>query len=561
MKKNMATILLSIFVLTCSSCHKITNADKVPLKPKLSIGDEAEYVVENPPSTPPMSIETLQTILKVDYFENSGPIRESRTLIPIQLNGSVFEYLSDPYLNRFDILGHQKSEFIDVFKNVAWVNRNDEILLGEDENWIVGDDENYYYLEEFAASEKENYRLSFFLVCKNRTTFQVKWRIKIIDEDNVYVQRIVQNKDCIYVFTRSDLSLRCIDKKTSQVRWIFEAKKEIPNVNLPLTDHSNNSVLGLSKVRIIHQFGNYLVLHIYSYDIRSKTENPYMFTKNIEIDFLLSLDGKVIREISDAVPYSYEKPSPFHHELYFFQNDKEFGMKGIVDGQIRWKEKTASADPEMEEKEVTRNETDQKEVFYLSESYLIHRIMAREGEKVLSTISLLNYQDGKTVWTKSLPMITQRFIELKRKIYILGSERNMKPQYNNHITYWMVSIDPQKTIETRIELPYVSDWSDGGIDSYFRELISINDQVFLFFRNGFSIIESNRASFFSYPSAIDPVLRDYWSIPDYWNVTVKTYQDRILVVFTNDSEDSGGGYMVFKLLKQENKVPTSPEVP
>ena len=556
MKKSMASILLFIFLLTCSSCHKVTNADKVPLMPKLSIGNEAEYVVENPPTKPPSTNQVKKSFLTVDYFENSGPIRKSRTLIPIQLKDSVFEYLSAPYLIRFDIQGHQKSEFKDPFKNAAWTNRNDEVLFGEKENWVIGDDTNYYYLEsnyqQKKGNEYEDYKTSYTLVCKKRDTFKIVWQTKIIDEDNAFAQRIIQNEKSIFVFTRSNLSMTCVDKQTGQISWKFEAGKEIPCLSLPNTYHNNNSVLGLSKVRLIHQFSNYLVLRIYSYDTRSKTENPYMFTENIEKYFIVSLDGKIIREIPDVVPYTYEKPSPFHDDLYFYQNDKEFGMKGIFDSQIRWKQKTVTVDPETEVKEVTRNETDQKEVFYLLDSNFILRIMIRNGEKIQSTISLLNYKDGKTVWTKTLQMKVYQIQEHQGIIYMIGSEEEYNTDRSVPTYLSILQINPNNPKETIFPIDLAAgDWDiEKNIYSEF-EVVTIKEIILLFSRNGFVEIDKGRAYFFDYPSVIDPVLRDYWTIPDYWNVTVKTYQEKVLVVFTNDSEDSGGGYIVFSLLKQE----------
>lgn len=445
---------------------------------------------------------------------------------------------------RVDILGHQKSEFKDVFKNVAWVDRKDQNLLGDDENWIVSDEQNYYYLEEFAAGEKDDYKLSFFLVCKNRNTFQVKWRIKIIDEDNVYVQRIVQNKDSIFVFTRSDLSVRCIDKQTGQARWMFKAKNEIPYIHLPLTVNNNERDKRFSKVRIYHQFGNYLILHAQSFDTRAKTENPHIFSKDIELDFLLSLDGKVIRKISDAISYQ--------DDLYLFKNDKEFGMKGIVDGKIRWKQKTTTPDEFPKDMEDSSHNTFEKEYFQASQSYLIRRVMVVENMKFVSTISLLSYQDGKTIWTKSFPFRAYKYKELEGYLYIIGSEDEYNPEQDRPNSAVIVRIDPKYPEETSVELiPFSENWGGGWFDYFMEDIISINHQVFIFFKDGFAVLDSNRASFFDYSSAIDPVLRDYWTTPSYWTVNAKIYNQSILLNFTNDSEHVGGIFMVLKLLKQE----------
>jgi hypothetical protein len=533
MKKSLVGTILLIFVLISSSCHKKVTAGLTPLIPKLFKGENAEYVVENPPSTPPMSLETLQTILKTDFYEDIGHSSEDGLLIPIQLNGTVFEYITNSTLYRVDILGHQKSEFKDVFPNLAWVDRNDQNLLGDDENWIVSDEQNYYYLEEIETKENENYKISFFLVCKNRNTFQMKWRIKIIDEDNVYAQRIVQNKDSIFVFTRSDLS----------VRWVFKAKNEIPYIHLPLTYHNNERDLSFSKVRIYSLFGNYLVIHAQSFDTRAKTENPYIFSKDIDQDFLLSLDGKVIREISDAISY--------HDDLYLFNNDREFGMKGIVDGQIRWKQNYSPLNVLPKDMEDSSHNSFEKEYFETSQSYLIRRVMVVENMKYVSTISLLDYQDGRTIWTKSLPLQAYKYKELEGYLYMIGSEDEYNPEQDRPNSAVVVRIDPKIPEVTKVELfPFSENWGDGWFESCIQDIISINHQVFIFFKDGFALLESNRASFFNYSSAIDPVLRDYWTTPSYWTVTVKAYNQSILVIFTNDSEHVGGIYMVLKVTKQ-----------
>jgi hypothetical protein len=543
MRKNIVGLLLLLFILSNLSCHKKVTAGLVPLMPKLSIGEEVDYVVENPPSTPPMSEETLQTILKADFYEDIGHSLEDGLLIPIRLNCTTFEYLTNSNLFRFDILGHQKSEYKDVFKNVAWVDRKDQNLLGDDENWIVSDEQNYYYLEEFEAKENEHYKISFFLVCKNRNTFQIKWRIKIIDEDNVYVQRIVQNKDSIFVFTRSDLSVRCIDKQTGLARWKFEVKKEVPYISLPLTYHNCERDLSFSKVRIFHQFENYLILHVQSFDTRAKTENPYIFSKDIELDFLLSQDGKVIREISDAVSY--------HDDLYLFKNDKEFGMKGIVDGQIYWKKKTSPPDEVPKDMEDSSYNNFEKEFFQTSQSYLIQRVMVVKDMKFISTISLLNYQDGRTIWTKSLPLRAYKYKELEGYLYIVGSEDEYNPEQDRQTSAVVVRINSKDPKETKVDLfPFSGNWGGGWFEYYIQDIISINHQVYLFFRDGFAVLENKRASFFDYSSAVDPVLRNYWTTPYYWTVSVKTYNQSILVIFTNDSEEVGGIYLVFKIAKQ-----------
>ena len=532
--------MLLIFVLTFSSCHKVITSNKVTLMPKLSIGEEVEYVVENPPSTPPMSVETLHSFLKVDYMVDLSQT-ENDTLTPIRFNGSVFEFMHLGHLERFDILSHHEDELKDEFKNVSYQTHSVDPIFDENENFILSDNTNYYYM----TSNVED-----FLVCKNINTLKEVWKCQIPRDDMPYQQKIVQSDKDVYVFTRNNLSMYCVNKKSGKIRWSFNASKKVPFISLPDIKHSNNGILRSSFIHIIHQFDNYLVACIHSYDTRAKTNNPYIFDKPLFKEILLTDNGEIIRELPDVASYGY------HKQLYLYSNGIEFGIKRIIDGTIMWKDKISN--PLYTEKLYEENVVrigDEK--FELCDSFLV-----KIGKKAnLSSITLLNYETGTVVWKKTLTLTTYHFLEHKGLLFIVGSDLQYKAETPNP-NLLLITIDPNKLAENIIPINLNGD--DYATDRFIYNsprIETINRKTFLFFSNGIVIVEPDRATYFSYISLIDPLQRNYWTIPDYWDVSIRTANQSILVVFTNSGNNGpGGGYLVFNLLKQENKVFTSPVI-
>jgi outer membrane protein assembly factor BamB len=534
MRKNIVGLLLLLFILSSSSCHKKVTAGLVPLIPKLSIGEEVDYVVENPPSTPPMSEETLQTFLKVDYLEDLCQTGYD-TLTPIRFTGSVFEYMHLGHLYRFDILGHQQYEFKDELKKVSYQTHSVDPIFDENENFILSDNTNYYYLTSNVREKIED-----FLVCKNISTLKEIWKCKIPRDDLPYQQKIVQTKKHIFVFSRNSLTMYCISKESGQIRWTFNAGNRILYISLPDVNHSNNGVMRSSFIHIIHQFDNYLVACIHSYDTRAKTNNPYIFDRPLYKEILLTDDGEMIRELTDVASYAY------HQNLYLYSDAKEYGVKRIIDGKILWKTKISNPlyKEEKYEEHVIRI-GDEK--FQLCNSFLV-----KIGKKAnLTTLTLLNYETGSAVWKKTLEITGYHFIEFKDLLYIIGSDVEYKPETPDPDLF-LITIDPKKTAEkiTPINLK----GSDHDIERFIYNsprFAAINGLTYLFFNNGIIIMEPSRATYFSYISLIDPLFRNYWTIPDYWDVSIRTANQSILVVFTNSGNNGpGGGYLVFKIAKQ-----------
>jgi hypothetical protein len=544
MKKSVAGILLLFFVLTSSSCHK-KEIYPQPQVLKLSIGEEAEYIVENPQSTPPMSIEDLRTFLKVDFMEDLSPSAYD-TLTPIRFVGSVFEFIHMGHLYRFDILGHQKSEHKDEFKNISYQTHSVDPIFDENENFILSDNTNYYYL---TSSVRE--RIEDFLVCKNINTLKEIWKCQIPRDDVPYQQKIVQTKKHIFVFLRNSLTMYCISKESGQIRWSFNAGNRIPYISLPDVNHSNNGVMRSSFIHIIHQFDNYLVACIHSYDTRAKTNNPYIFDRPLYKEILLTDDGEMIRELPDVASYAY------HQNIYLYSDAKEYGVKRIIDGKIMWKKKISNPlyKEEKYEEHVIRI-GDEK--FQLCDSFLV-----KIGKKAnLTILTLLNYETGSVVWEKTLEITGYHFIEFKDLLYIIGSDVDYKPETPDPDLF-LITIDPKKTAETIIPINLKGgDYDIERFIYYSPRIAAINGLTYLFFNNGIVIMEPSRANYFSYISLIDPLLRNYWTIPDYWDVSIRTANQSILVVFTNSGNNGpGGGYLVFKVEKQEQQPSTSPASP
>ena len=390
-----------------------------------------------------------------------------------------------------------------------WTNRSNEVRFKDIENWIVSDAENYYFItakkhQEISSESVENIKTPHYLECKDRKTLQSKWKVKVAGDDVYgFPQRIIIYKDYIFVFIRASLSMICIDKSSGSICWIFNAQSLIPYVSLPDETHHNNSVLGLSRVSLKHMNGNYLVVNVYSFDTRAKTDNPYLFSKTLDRDYLLSLDGKVIREVSDADSY--------YQDLYFFQNSSEYGMKSTIDGGIQWRKQFSQANTQEEDIVDLGNDNEKKNVFYFTKNFLIQRGLVTDNNKINTTITLLDYQNGTEVWKKTLPIFVYSFKDYLGSIYMFCSKKESSSNADVMDDLLVARINPNLPQEEIF--PFVSICEDWDIERNIYgefELVSIKDKVFMFFGNGFSVLDNGKASFFTYKA-----LDETWTIPDY----------------------------------------------
>ena len=91
-------MLIIILLISSLSCNK-----KLKKPDKSNPADTTGVVKSDESVVLPMSLEALKSIFKIDYSEDEGQIRESRTIIPLQMHGNVFEYESASNLIRFDL--------------------------------------------------------------------------------------------------------------------------------------------------------------------------------------------------------------------------------------------------------------------------------------------------------------------------------------------------------------------------------------------------------------------------------------------------------------------------
>jgi hypothetical protein len=528
-------LIVLLLVLNLSCKGKLKESDQTPPRLEIEVEKPEEAIIL------PLSLEALQAFFTLKYSEDKGEIREANTIIPLQMHGSIFEYESKANLYRYDLSSHQKSSFENVFRGSKWTNRSNYVRFDGIENWIVSDADHYYFETYYNNQDPDSESAgkdnnSYYLECKDRKTLLSKWKVKVADDEvEGFPQRIILYKDFIFTFNRASLSMKCIDKNSGSLRWTFSAQAHLPYVRLPDSAHHNNSILGRSRVSIKHMYENHLLVNVDSFDTRAKTENPYLFSETIDKDYLLSLDGKVIREIGDA--------SFYYQDLYFFQNDLEYGMKSIFDDSIQWKRPFFHESPLEEEEDELPYDKDEKNRFYLTENYLIHRALRSDGAKIETDLSLFDIRKGTEIWKKSYPFYVFEIQEHFGILYFFCSPRARLSGKEKIEDLMIFKVSPSLSQEDLIHcvspLPS-SDWDVemimyGGLD-----LVSIKDQVFAFSGNGFFVLDNERATFFSYTS-----MNKDWTIHDYWGVTVYTFGQSILLAFTNDSESSGGGYMVF----------------
>lgn len=515
-------ILLLMLIFSCSACTKKT------------VENVQQEISTDTPNQPviPISTQTLPSSLQLDYSEDKGQIRDNRVFFPLKLMGDTFEYTSGSDLIRFDLISHKKTVYPDVF-DYSWCNRNNNIIFQENENWILSDEENYYCQHSEYWENTEDYRLSkkpTYLICKDRKSFQQKWKILISDDDNYYSQRIIQNQDSIFVFIRKSLSMKCIDKKTGQLKWHFQAQKILPYIGFPDQNRHANGVLATMKVRLIHQFGDYLVIHFYALDTRKPIqENPF-FEETGEIICLLSLDGQVIRIIPDAIA--------FYQDKYLYRNEQEFGMKQVIDGKILWS-KPFSEDQFNEEWKASLPVSEEVKPFFLTESYLVQYVISEENDQSYTSLRCVSYTDGSVVWTKTLPFYLVELKEHKRRMYILGSNTEYTLESLDPVTLSMMVINPFTSELVCFPIQIMTH----GLDTFAYEdfqIISEYHHTYICFRKGNMTIADKQFVF--NPNV---VVNQNWTVPDYWDLTVLTHDRYILTVYTND-EENGGGYMVFK---------------
>jgi hypothetical protein len=532
----VSSILIALLLVLNLSCKgKLKESDQTHTKPEIEVEKPEEATIL------PLSLEALQAFFTLKYSEDKGEIREANTIIPLQMHGSIFEYESKANLYRYDLSSHQKSSFKNVFRGSKWSNRSNYVRFDDIENWIVSDAEHYYFETYYNNQDPDSESAgkdnnSYYLECKDRKTLLSKWKVKVADDEvDGFPQRIILYKDFIFIFNRASLSMKCIDKNSGSLRWTFSAQAHLPYVSLPDSAHHNNSVLGRSRVSIKHMYGNYLLVNVYSFDTRAKTENPYLFSETIDKDYLLSLDGKVIREIPDA--------SFYYQDLYFFQNDLEYGMKSIFDDSIQWKRPLVEEYPLEEETDDLPYLVDEKTLFYLTENYLIHRALRSNGAKIETDIGLFDIRKGIEIFKKTYPFYVFELKEHLGALYFFCSPR-ARLVGNEKIEDLMIfKVSPSLSQEDLIHCVSPLPSSDWDIDIISRggwDLVSAKDRVLAFSRNGFFVIENERATFFSYTS-----MNKDWTIAAYWDVSVYAFEQSILLAFTNDSESSGGGYMVF----------------
>jgi len=467
----VSSVLIALLLVLNLSCKgKLKESDQtLP-------AHETEIAKPEETNVIPMSIEELQAFFTMIYSEDKGEIREANTIIPLQMHGSVFEYESKANLYRYDLSNNKKSKIAGAFIGSMWTNRSNSVRFKDIENWIVSDAENYYFI-----AAKNHGKTIYFLECKDRETFQLKWSTKVADDDvEGFPQRIIIYKDFIFAFNRASLSMKCIDKSSGSLRWTFSAQTQLPYVSLPDQAHHNNSVLGRSRVSIKHMYENHLLVNVYSFDTRAKTENPYLFSETIDQDYLLSLDGKVIREIPDA--------SFYYQNLYFFQNDAEYGMKSIFDDSIQWKRPFFQESPLEEEEDELPYDKDEKNRFYLSESFLIQRQLRSNGAKIETDIGLFDIRKGTEIFKKTYPFYVFELKEHLGILYFFCSPRarlSGKEKIEDLMIFKVSPSLPQEDLIHVVSPLPDSEWDIDVIIGGSWDLVSVKDQMFAFSPNGF----------------------------------------------------------------------------
>jgi hypothetical protein len=396
--------------------------------------------------------------------------KKEKIIFPIGTMNNQFEYICELDLHRLNLETYQETVFKDTFKYLTFYQPLNPINQ-LNKNHVIMDQNCYYYAEDFEIDPKnEDYDKKFEsnIVCKDRNTLKVLWKIKLFKGIVIYPNGLVQNGPYLLYSTSNNMTFYCIKKKSGQILWTFEPAKLIPYLNKTSDNHNSESTISRTNIELIKITDQGYVLYMQSIDNRKQLE----LSDSIFKIFYLSFEGKLLnqidsKEIGGLAPYEMLRKDTIFNNHYLYFTESEFGYKDLNNSKIFWRQSIPAS---------IKNAGSDNDQFFQEDKYLFwtHKNMSDQSVKVY------DIESGQESFSCSLHAKEVFSVEsFQNEFYILCNNEE-----NSEITKLFVLTMKEKKWELKnhiLDIPNL-----GGFDVF-----STTKQRYFFWRDGCFVIKDS----------------------------------------------------------------------